>query len=287
MKRIVFILFLCVGLAVSCSKEQVYGPSSFSVVSETTTLNFRLGETKIIPCDIQNVKVRTVKVPYGWKASISDEITVSSPALWVDGLEANGQMTIYARGYDEVEYVFYFTLNVDRCLSKSEWQMIYCNSFEQKGQSGFPEDMIDASYDTFWNSGFNKGERAPYYFVIDLGGTYGISAVDLVAATEYLDGSGMAVPFCQCADMSLEFANTLRGNGMGDLGGDGYADWSSKLVLGSDVLKNTIHNYISIPSVSCRYVRIKYNSSYYKYTDSAPSYSGGMLSEIDIYTNKH
>lgn len=187
-------------------------------------------------------------------------------------------------------------------LSKTEWEMVYWESDSpgdyvshnftreddpSSSMTGYATDLIDGSYASIWAFS-NKEGLAPFHFVIDLGKEYTIRHLALWAqrGEKQMGDSENTIPSRQCATATIEFATTLEGNGMGDLGGDGSADWFGKETFGPEVLKNQIHNTVYLSELRyARYVRFTYVNCYYAASDVSPrtSYSGGSMAELDLF----
>ena len=73
---------------------------------------------------------------------------------------------------------------------------------------------------------------------------------------------------------------------MGDLGGNGSADWFGRETFGSDVLGNRISNSIYLSELRyARYIRFTYVNCWRYDYDASPSstYKGGSLAELDFW----
>ncbi len=195
-------------------------------------------------------------------------------------------------------------------LNKSSWEVIYCNSEEGKGNyggnasrafvretdrpysakgegyTGWANDMLDGSYASIWAYD-SKNVQTPYYFVIDMKKNYTIRQFKLFAERDGLMNDANNAAFKrQCAGATFEFATTLEGDGMGDKGGYGEANWFGAESFGADALKNLMSNEIYLSELRyARYIRFTYSACYSKSSETAPSanYTGGALAELDVY----
>lgn len=188
-------------------------------------------------------------------------------------------------------------------LDKSAWTMVYRSSEEtgnysgqgfvrkddpSSSQTGWAKDLLDGDYGSIWAFGSGAGDTAPFYFVIDMGGKKTIRQIDLWAQRGNRDmgNADNTAPTRQCAYAIFEFANTLEGDGMGDLGGNGSADWFGRETFGSDVLGNRISNSIYLSELRyARYIRFTYVNCWRYDYDASPSstYKGGSLAELDFW----
>lgn len=287
-------------LMLSACTQKAVGVSSFSLPSDGETRIFTAGASLSLSWNGANIETCTAKPPKGWYASVDKGIiTIVAPSL-DKSYTASGQVTVYARGTDKVEYVVYIPVQTESKLPKTNWNMVYFSSEEagnyasqkytreddpSSSMTGYAKDLIDGSYSSIWAFNYSHGDKAPFYFVIDLGESRTVTALDIYAqrGNKNLSDPTNTVPFRQCGEAAVEFATILSGNGMADLGGTGTANWSNKHNFYSDRLLNVIHNvvYLDAP-VTARYLRFRYIKGYYKETDTAPSYTGGALAELDV-----
>ncbi|MBQ7518611.1 MAG: DUF1735 domain-containing protein [Bacteroidales bacterium] len=196
-----------------------------------------------------------------------------------------------------------FALDPPTNLNKSGWTMVYRSSEEignysgqgfvrkddpSSSQTGYAKDLLDGDYGSIWAFGSGSGDMAPFYFVIDMGKSYTIRQLDIWAQRGNRDmgNEENTTPSRQCAYATVEFATTLTGDGMGDLGGYGEADWFGRESFGSDVLANRISNSVYLSELRyARYIRFTYINCYYAATDTSPrtTYTGGSLAELDFW----
>lgn len=182
-----------------------------------------------------------------------------------------------------------------------DWKMVYWKSESPENyvnhhftrdddpsstMTGWAKDLIDGSYASVW--AYGSKDVAPFYFVIDLGKEYTIKQMDLWAqrGDNQMGDPSNTTPKRQCATAIVEFATTMEGNGMGDLGGEGSADWFGRETFGTEVLKNQISNSVYFSDLRyARYIRFTYVNCYEKAADSAPkaNYYGGSLAELDLF----
>ena len=287
-------------LLLSACGPKAAGESSFSLPSDGETRIFIAGQSLTLPWDGTNIEACTAKPPKGWYATVNEgAVTIVAPSL-DNSYIASGQVTVYARGTDKVEYVVYIPVRTEARLSKSGWNMVWCSSespADYSGQkftreddpsssmTGYATDLIDGSYSSIWAFNYGNGDKAPFYFVIDLGASKNVTALDIYAqrGNNNLSDPTNTTPFRQCGEAVIEFATTLSGNGMADLGGTGTANWSNKHAFYTDRLLNVIHNAVHLDApVTARYIRFRYVKGYYKETDTAPTYTGGGLAELDL-----
>lgn len=188
-------------------------------------------------------------------------------------------------------------------LDKSSWTMAYRSSEEtgnysgqgfvrkddpSSSQTGWAKDLLDGDYGSIWAFGSAAGDTAPFYFVIDMGSKKTIRQIDLWAQRGNRDmgNADNTTPTRQCAYAIFEFANTLEGDGMGDHGGNGSADWFGRETFGPDVLGNRISNSIYLSELRyARYIRFTYVNCWRYDYDASPSttYKGGSLAELDFW----
>ena len=186
-------------------------------------------------------------------------------------------------------------------LDKRGWSMVFYETEDPMSYSshnfvrednpsstitGYAKDLIDGSHASIW--AYKSGSTIPFHFVIDLGKQYTIRQIDLWAqrGDKHMEDATNTVPSRQCATAVFEFANTLSGDGMGDLGGNGSADWFGRETFGPDVLKNEISNSVYLSELRyARYIRFTYVNCYYTAADVAPrtTYFGGALAELDFW----
>lgn len=287
-------------LLLSACTKKAAGASSFSLPTDGQTHTFIAGESLSLPWEGANIEACTAKPPKGWYASVDEgTITIVAPSL-DNSYTASGQVTVYARGTDKVEYVVYIPVRTEARLAKTGWNMVWYSSEEagnyasqkftreddpSSSMTGYAKDLIDGSYSSIWAFNYSQGHKAPFYFVIDLGASRTVTALDIYAqrGNKNLSDPTNTVPFRQCGEAVVEFATTLTGNGMADLGGTGTANWGDKHTFYQDRLPNVIHNVVHLDApVTARYIRFRYVKGYYKETDTAPAYTGGALAELDV-----
>lgn len=290
----------CALVLLACNKQP--GASSFALPQDLGTLIFRGGESKSFSHIGENIKVCTAKPPKGWYATVTDNvITVVAPQS--DGTySASGNVDVYARGYDNIEYVVKVPVRTEARLNKTQWTLVYASSEEPMNYSsqnftreddhtssmtGYAKDLIDGSYSSIWAYNASKGHKVPFYFVIDLGEEKTLSAMDIYAqrANKNLSDPTNTIPFRQCGEAIIEFAGQgqVSGNGMADKGGSGQGQWRDKQSFYFDQLKNVIHNLVPFnKTIKARYIRFTYVKGYYKETDESPTYNGGALAELDL-----
>ena len=187
-------------------------------------------------------------------------------------------------------------------LAKTGWTMLYSESESPESyaghnfvrednpsssHTGYAKDLIDGSYASIWSFSTRQG-LAPFHFVIDLGKEYTIRHMALWAqrGENQMGDPENTIPRRQCANATIEFATTLQGDGMGDLGGQGSADWFGKESFGPEVLKNQISNTVYLSELRyARYVRFTYVNCYYAASDVEPrtTYNGGSMAELDLF----
>lgn len=300
--RFIVIAAGCISLA-ACEKE--YGPSSFSLPQSIETLVFSAGQTQSFAFNGENIKVCTAKPPKGWYATVIDNmVKIVAPNFVETEYVANGNVSIYARGYDDVEHVVQVPVQTEARLDKKNWKIIYktCEeAMDYKGQNftreddptssmtGYATDLIDGSLSSIWVYDYDKdpakNTEVPFYFVIDLGKTYKLSAAELYAqrANKNLSDPTNTVPTRQCGEAIFEFATSINGNGMADKGGTGSANWGNKQTFYSDQLLNVYRNAVHFNKViEARYIRFTYAKAYYSADDTSPNYKGGALAELNI-----
>ncbi|MCR4565917.1 MAG: DUF1735 domain-containing protein [Bacteroidales bacterium] len=188
-------------------------------------------------------------------------------------------------------------------LNKSNWSVVYRSSQEigdysgqgfvrkddpTSSKTGSAEDLLDGDYGSIWAFGSKAQDTQPFYFVFDLKQKYTLRQIDIWAQRGNRDMGNPenTTPTRQCAYAIVEFANTLEGEGMGDHGGQGNADWFGRETFGPDVLANRISNTVYLSELRyARYVRFTYVNCYYQSTDTAPrtTYLGGSLAELDFW----
>lgn len=113
MKRIIYILSI-VFLALSCEQKETYGPSVFELQMESQgEMLFAYGATKQVPVVAENIKVCYVKCLKGWSGGIENQVlSITAPAEKTEETQEKGKVGIYARGYDDVEYILYLDVKV-------------------------------------------------------------------------------------------------------------------------------------------------------------------------------
>ena len=283
-----------------CSKKAT-GPSSFSLPTDGTTLVFTAGQSQSVSYSGENIEACTAKPPMGWYASVQGNmITIVAPDLSTT-FEGSGQVSVYARGTDKVEFVYYIPVTTEALLDKTEWNIVYASSEEPMSyanqkfvreddpsstMTGYAKDIIDGSYSSIWAYNYGRGDKAPFYFVIDLGKEMTITSFDLWAqrGNKNLSDPTNTSFTRHCGEAVFEFATTVTGNGMADLGGTGSGNWSHKHSFYTDHLRNQRHNIVHLDeAVTARYIRFRYVKGYYAETDEAPAYTGGALAELDVF----
>lgn len=98
--------------AASC-KEETYGPSSFALQEEVFgNIIFEYGQTRQLSVVQENIKVLYVKCSENWKGSIEDNVLSITAPSKDDAKEALGEIGLYARGYDDVEWILKLPVEV-------------------------------------------------------------------------------------------------------------------------------------------------------------------------------
>ena len=181
-------------------------------------------------------------------------------------------------------------------LAKGGWKMLYASSEcpqDYSGQlfvreddpkssmTGYAKDIIDGSYASIWAYNYKTPDAAPYYFVIDMGAQYTITALDIWAqrGNRDLSNSQNTSFVRQCGEATVEFANTLSGNGMGS-----DTVWSGKETFTSTQLLNKNRNIVMLTTpTTARYIRFCYAKGYSNETETQPTLTaGGALAELDL-----
>lgn len=253
-------------------------------------------EASVLPADAANK---------GLVWSSSDANTASVDQSGLVTAVANGTAVISVRtkdgGFTANSTVVVTDSAAGTLLPKNGWKMIYASSElgenyaaqnfvreddPSSSMTGYAKDLIDGSYASIWAYNWRTADPTPYYFVIDLGATYTITALDIWAqrGNKNLSDPTNTSSTRQCGEATVEFAATLSGNGMGDLGGSGSANWSGKQTFTSGQLLNQIHNVICLSNpTSARYIRFCYVKGYKDTDNDEPTLTtGGSLAELDI-----
>lgn len=115
-------------LCVASCKEESYGPSSFALKEEIYgELEFEYGQTRELAVSQANIKVLYVKCPEGWKGNIKAGIlTITAPSR-EEAKGAFGEVGLYARGYDDVEWILKLGVEVKEEVKEgtlASWQAV-------------------------------------------------------------------------------------------------------------------------------------------------------------------
>lgn len=124
MKSLRIISVACaVILAVCGCKEEVHGPSSFALQEEIfDVLAFEYGQTKELPVLMENINVRYVKCSQGWKGELEDKLLRITAPVQDTAVSSNGEIGLYARGYDNVEWILKLDVEVKQEVKEGETQ---------------------------------------------------------------------------------------------------------------------------------------------------------------------
>lgn len=143
MKTLRYILLCIFILAVSSCQEEEYGPSVFEITGQTYgTELFAYGAEKQFALTSENIKVNYVKCIKGWTGElVSDVLTITAPQKDTEEYQQSGKIGLYARGYDEVEYVLWIEVEVT-----------------DDAKEGQPAGFMASFEDNILNSGFWKAQ---------------------------------------------------------------------------------------------------------------------------------
>ena len=156
MKRIIYIISVVL-IALSCERKEEYGPSVFELQLESQgEMLFAYGATKQVPVVAENIKVCYVKCLKGWSGGVTDQtLSITAPAEKTEEYQEKGKIGIYARGYDDVEYILYLDVKVSDDAKEGSLAN-FTASFEGDGiveRRWYNSDRIRV-YDELYSDGF-------------------------------------------------------------------------------------------------------------------------------------
>ena len=131
MKNIKYLFVsVLISVFVSC-QEKEYGPSSFGMAEDTYgTVLFSYGAQKQFNMTVENIKVHYIKPIKGWSGKINRNIlTITAPTKDCE-YETVGKIGLYARGYDDVEYILWVEVEVSDDAKEGQ-SASYTAIFEQ------------------------------------------------------------------------------------------------------------------------------------------------------------
>ena len=115
-------------LCMASCKEDSYGPSSFALREEIYgDLEFEYGQTRELAVLKENIKVLYVKCSEGWKGNIEGDVLVVTAPSKEETKGAFGEVGLYARGYDDVEWILKLGVEVKEEVKTgilASWQAV-------------------------------------------------------------------------------------------------------------------------------------------------------------------
>ena len=124
MKLIRIISLACVVLFAVCAcQQEEYGPSSFALQEDVYgDIPFEYGQTRQLGVTMANIKVLYVKCSEGWSGKIENEVLSITAPVAEKAVSGFGEIGLYARGYDDVEWIVKLGVEVREDVKEGEPQ---------------------------------------------------------------------------------------------------------------------------------------------------------------------
>ena len=124
----IFAIFSAVLLLAGACQQEQYGPSSFALKESLfSDLVFRYGQTRELELVRENIKVQYVKCSAGWIGEIEGDVLAITAPSQEEARSGYGEIGLYARGYDDIEWIVKFNVEVKENVKDGEpavWQAV-------------------------------------------------------------------------------------------------------------------------------------------------------------------
>ena len=156
MRVIKYLLLTVLVLSLSSCREKEFGPSSFGLSDQVYgTVLFGYGAQKQFNMTAENIKISYVKCFKGWTGQLEGSVlTITAPEKDTEH-DISGKVGLYARGYDDVEYVLWIEVEVTEDAKEGQPAGFFA-SFEEVAEQTRLWQNGDAFrvYDEYDSDGF-------------------------------------------------------------------------------------------------------------------------------------